>query len=493
MAIRVQGTTIIDDSRNITNVESLNGISLGIVKPTIITPTDGDEIVSDEITVQSSPFRTAIGVDTHASSDWELATDSGFTNIVASLTDSTSNLTSWTVSGLSADTYFVRVRHSGTTLGDSEFSNVVSFSLTTQRIYGFAGPVLFGDASGKSGAPKVIELPGGKTDWIKLPDSQDGNYLGCAMIDSQNDLYMIGEENGVGQLGNGTTVSVTSPTLVIGGLKWDSVSLESDIAGTTIGITTDGYAYGWGSNGDNRLLGQGGSSPASLPTDIKWHQISVGRNHVGGISQDGALYLWGGNEEHFGTVNQPSSPVQYELATDWKQVSAGAVHLLALNESGQLFAGGVNSSGQLGDSTTTNRQTSPVLIRSDLNWDYINAEGNCSFGITTSGEGYAWGLNQSGILGVGVSDNPVTFPRTVAGGITDWTLIVGNAFNGTVFLRSDGSLYYAGSSNYLGGIYESSGTTINSSPISLTTGLSEWVDIIKGSRRGSWGLTTDSV
>jgi hypothetical protein len=69
--------------------------------------------------------------DAHASSDWQISTDSTFVAAnFASLTASTTNRMSWTVTGLSTSTtYYARVRYTGSTNGTSAYSEV--WNITT--------------------------------------------------------------------------------------------------------------------------------------------------------------------------------------------------------------------------------------------------------------------------------------------------------------------------------------------------------------------------
>ena len=94
----------------------------------ITSPTSGATGQGGTVTVTSSAFAVNGASDTHAASDWQIATDAAFTNIVASVTASATNLTSWTASGLTANTtYYVRCRHKGTALGYGAWSATVSF------------------------------------------------------------------------------------------------------------------------------------------------------------------------------------------------------------------------------------------------------------------------------------------------------------------------------------------------------------------------------
>jgi len=83
-----------------------------IEQPSITSPTDGETDFTGTIT--SSPFTTTqTFCGNHDFSDWEIASDENFTNIVESSYHDTTNLTSYTPTNLDpSTTYYVRVRYS---------------------------------------------------------------------------------------------------------------------------------------------------------------------------------------------------------------------------------------------------------------------------------------------------------------------------------------------------------------------------------------------
>lgn len=98
-----------------------------ITAPTITAPTSGQ--IGFTGAAASSAFAVTNGSDTHSSSDWQVATDAGFSNIVASVTASSANKTTWTPTGLTPGAFYhLRVRHLGSTLGASAYSAAVSFT-----------------------------------------------------------------------------------------------------------------------------------------------------------------------------------------------------------------------------------------------------------------------------------------------------------------------------------------------------------------------------
>lgn len=105
--------------------------------PTVVTPTNGQTEIPEQPTLQSGAFATTGGADTHASSQWQIRLASG--SWVAPLHDSgasTTAKTSYTVPAgvlLAGQTqYVMRVRHTGATLGASEWSSDIAFTTKQQ-------------------------------------------------------------------------------------------------------------------------------------------------------------------------------------------------------------------------------------------------------------------------------------------------------------------------------------------------------------------------
>lgn len=105
-----------------------------VVKPSITYPANG---ASTTVTVQysSSAFTTINGMDTHASTQWQLSTNSAFTNIVKDITGTVAWdgytgdgtwLNRWNISGLTRGvTYYARIRYKGAEADYSPWSDTV--------------------------------------------------------------------------------------------------------------------------------------------------------------------------------------------------------------------------------------------------------------------------------------------------------------------------------------------------------------------------------
>lgn len=147
----------------------------------------------------------------------------------------------------------------------------------------------------------VLVLGGYKWDQVGISNVSYG-------VTTDGVAYTWGQ-NTSGQMGDGTVIPKSSPTLVLGGYKWKY--LAHGLTNSMIGITTDGDAYAWGANA-NGQLGDGTTVSKSSPTLIvggyKWASI---RGSIG-ITTSGDLYAWGDNGQGQlgdGTVVSKSSPV----------------------------------------------------------------------------------------------------------------------------------------------------------------------------------------
>jgi len=99
-----------------------------VATPSIISPENNVTITTSEFTIQSSPFS---GDGTHQTSDWQIASDQDFTNIIFQSLDDASNLTSITVTLDNGD-YYLRVRYRTSFGIPSSWSNVVFVTVSSQ-------------------------------------------------------------------------------------------------------------------------------------------------------------------------------------------------------------------------------------------------------------------------------------------------------------------------------------------------------------------------
>ena len=162
-----------------------------VTAPSITSPASGAAGVKGPI--QSSAFAVTNGTDIHAGSDWQAATDSAFFNIVAQSTADSINKVSWTPSGLSGgSTYFVRVRHIGTTIGASAWSAGVSFVWIATNAPSITSPAAnaTGIATGATITASAFSSTGAdshsSSDWQVAADIAFGTVIKQALSDTTN-------------------------------------------------------------------------------------------------------------------------------------------------------------------------------------------------------------------------------------------------------------------------------------------------------------------
>jgi alpha-tubulin suppressor-like RCC1 family protein len=150
--------------------------------------------------------------------------------------------------------------------------------------------------------------------------------------------------------------------------------------------------------------------------------ISTNSTHSCALNSLGGVQCWGYNdygELGDGTTNTPETsitPVQVvaslsgDLLSNIVAISTGNQHTCALTSLGTVKCWGRNSSGQLGDGTTTNSLL-PVDVKSNLSGDFlsnivaISAGGSITCALTSLGTVKCWGNNSSGQLGDGTTTN----------------------------------------------------------------------------------------
>ncbi|XP_063763057.1 RCC1 and BTB domain-containing protein 2 isoform X1 [Eleginops maclovinus] len=155
----------------------------------------------------------------------------------------------------------------------------------------------------------------------------------------------------------------------------------------------------------------------------KIESLSYGTGpHVVIATADGEVFAWGHNgysQLGNGTTNHGLTPALVStnlLSKRVTEVACGSHHTIALTTDGEVFAWGYNNSGQVGSGSTANQPT-PRRVSSCLqNKVVVNiACGQlCSMAVLDNGEIYGWGYNCNGQLGLGNNGNQQTPCRIAA-------------------------------------------------------------------------------
>jgi len=292
--------------------------------------------------------------------------------------------------------------------------------------------------------------------------------------------YCWGDNEG-GQLGSGSTTSSRTPVKVTGELSFAAVSAGG---GHTCGLTTTGAVYCWGDNSLGQL-GNGSRTGSTAPTPVAggltFTSVSSGSSHSCGVTTAGAAYCWGANgngQLGDGSRLDSSIPVAVAGGLTFAMVSSGSAvvvdsredirggpgglrarplpdavstisalvrfyeHTCGMTLGGEAYCWGGNSSGQLGNGSTTDAST-PVLVAGDLTFAMVTAGGGYSCGVTASGAAYCWGDNGTGQLGNGSTTDSST-PLAVTGSLSFASVAAAPAEGGLGVASDDSAAHTCG-------------------------------------------------
>ena len=360
---------------------------------------------------------------------------------------------------------------------------------------------------GDKHAPVMVMKPDRSTypdlpeDFTYLQVSAGGSH--SLAVGSDGNVYAWGY-NGYGQLGDGTSTTRNAPVRVKTPDRNTYPDLPKDFtylqvsAGTnhSLALGSDGNTYAWGNNNRGQL-GDGTTSNRyapvrvktpdrktypDLPADFTYLQVSAGFDHSLAVGSDGYAYAWGcnyngnlGNNTASGhsdknpapvRVRDPASPGDASKGLQATQVSAGYHYSLAVGSDGYAYAWGSNGNGQLGDGTSTDRNT-PVRVKTpdrktypDLPADFTYLQVNAGFwhslALGSDGNAWAWGYNYWGQLGnnsSGSTFNPVparvrdpASPTDKSKGLQAAQVSAG--YHLSLAVGSDGNAYAWGSNSY---------------------------------------------
>jgi len=236
-----------------------------------------------------------------------------------------------------------------------------------------------------------------------------GRAHSCILLNDSK--LMCHGNNSAGQLGDGTTVSTFKPVSPVdfgSDITWVSANSNE-----TCAINRIGGLKCWGS-GFTQIptvtFGQIGSVVS----------VALGSGHSCLLDENFLARCWGFNlKGQLGVtsiaLSSATSPVAVDgLGAGVIQVAVGSEHSCALLSGGAVKCWGGNSRGQVGNGTTED-QKSPVEVtglQSGVTAISIGDEHSCA--LMNSGGVKCWGLNSSGQLGDGTTENR-TVPTDVIG------------------------------------------------------------------------------
>ena len=235
-----------------------------------------------------------------------------------------------------------------------------------------------------------------------------GEALTCALTNAG--VVKCWGYNRYGELGDGTTAERHRPVTVT---RLPSVTAVAVGYLHACALTTAGGVKCWGYNRFGQL-GDGTTSDRQVPVDVAGLAhgvvaITAGGGHSCALTSSGGVKCWGSNylgELGDGTTSRRLAPVDVTgLAQGVAAIAGGGeAHGCALTTKGRVKCWGYNGYGQLGDGTTVERHAPVAVSELAIGVSAIAAGGfghTCA--LTRAGDVSCWGRNTSGQLGDGTT------------------------------------------------------------------------------------------
>jgi alpha-tubulin suppressor-like RCC1 family protein len=277
---------------------------------------------------------------------------------------------------------------------------------------------------------------------------------GCG-LESNGQAHCWGRNAG-GQLGDSSAANSNVPTNVF----QQGVTFASLTGGEshTCALTSAGQAYCWGYNADARL-GDSTTDLREVPVavlplgGVVFTKLHAGHFHSCGINSSGQAYCWGENSSgQLGdsTTTWHGSPtaVHQPSGVTFVDVVAGDQHSCGLDGNGQAWCWGYGGDGAIGNNSLIGPKY-PVAVQQPVGVTFtqISANGASTCGLTSGGQEYCWGNNQNGQLGDNSTTNrklPVAVQQPV--GVTFTSIATSRST--ACALDGSGNAYCWGSNAY---------------------------------------------
>ncbi|HEV8131747.1 MAG TPA: hypothetical protein VGQ81_10875 [Acidobacteriota bacterium] len=293
-----------------------------------------------------------------------------------------------------------------------------------------------------------------------------------------NGAVLAWGNNASGQLGDGTTTPKIT-ALQVSGLGPGSGVVAIATGNThSVALKSDGTVLGWGNNA-NGQLGDGTTIQRTIPVQVSGLgpasgviAIAAGDAHTLALKRDGSVVAFGTNANGQlgdGTTTQRTTPVQVNglgPGAEVISITGGGGYSLAAKSDGTVLAWGRNPNGQLGDGTTTQRNT-PVQVSglgSGSGVIAVSAGNGHTLALKSNGTVLAWGRNPNAQIGDGTTIQRTT-PVQVSGlgpGSGVIAIAAGEAHN--LALKSTTALSWGNNAN---GQLGDGTTSISSTPLEV--------------------------
>jgi signal peptidase I len=270
--------------------------------------------------------------------------------------------------------------------------------------------------------------------WRGVADVAAGREHSCAAL-VDGSVWCWGRNNS-GQLGDGTVTDRRTATRVVGP---GGSGFLADAAAVTAGeyhtcaVLGDGSAWCWGSNSQGQL-GDGSTTTRRWPVQVRGVggsgalggviQVEAGGSHTCARTGPDPAVCWGLNSSGQlgdGTTTRRLWPVPVSGAAGVTvvDVGVGPLHSCAVLGDGSAWCWGAGGSHRLGNGSTSN-QTAPQQVAGPGGSGFlggvvlIEGGGQHSCAVLGDGSAWCWGRNNRGQLGIGSSTSQA-YPSRVLG------------------------------------------------------------------------------
>jgi alpha-tubulin suppressor-like RCC1 family protein len=275
--------------------------------------------------------------------------------------------------------------------------------------------------------PVAVTTAGGLPDTYKAVGA--GEYFTCG-LGTDDSAYCWGN-NDEGQLGDGSTTTSSNPVPVLAGASPGQFKALAVSAFTACALGIDDRAYCWGygafgNRGDDTTTRRATTPVAvSIPggTTGTYASIAAGDHRTCAVTAAGAAYCWGeGGNGGIGNGANANVAVPTRVSAGqssglFASVVPGGGQTCGISLDDSAYCWGDNSSGQLGDGSTTRRSTPTAVDASGALPDaytLIAAGRDFSCGVDLQGLGYCWGSNGNGESGSGSFGGTMLTPTAVS-------------------------------------------------------------------------------
>ena len=363
------------------------------------------------------------------------------------------------------DVKLVKKRMGGNTVsvGFPQPNLLASGEYSASLVFNSGGTISSWGAIPGDGTPRARSYPLVLTTLANTISVSAGEAHAVAL--AANSVVWAWGENSDGQVGDDTNTTRRSPIPVMG----NAISVKAG-GYHTVALLPDGTVATWGQNSYGQL-GFGDTTNRTVPVVINGltgiTQIAAGFERSLALGPGGIVWTWGyqsEDPENPGIVFY-TEPVQVDGLGGVVAIAAGSGHAVVVMKDGSVQTWGNNSSGELGDGTTTYSAV-PVQNRDLTKVVAVSTSHNHTLALRADGTVQAWGSNEFGQLGIGSEGDFSTVPVQVDS-LADIVAIVA-ARSYSMALQSDGTVWAWGAPNPALGLGSTTNTT---SPRQVVFGL----------------------